>query len=154
MSKRKITKMLLFECILGGVFSAFVGYLLSAGMGPGVTLIPWLDYQAATVFKDPPRSFFHNYYNGVYTIRMVLLAIALYLFLLLAWRLNQHNLMINKTFGSAEWGNIDAINARIMDKGVDSKGKKRPDDKFYYVIDGILHTGRYRAAGKERGKGK
>lgn len=153
MPKRKITKMLIFECVLGGIFSAFAGYLLSAGMGPGVTLIPWINYQAETVFKDPPGSFFHNYYNA-YTIRMVLLAVGAYLLLLVAWRLNQHNLMVNKTFGSAEWGNIDAVNARIMDKGVDSKGKKRPECKFYYVLDGRLHVGRYRTAGKERGEGK
>lgn len=154
MPKRKITKMLIFECVLGGIFSAFAGYLMSAGMGPGVTLIPWLNYQRETVFKDPPKSFICNYYND-YTIRVVFLAIAAYLILLLIFRLNQHNLMLNKTFGSATWGNVNEINARIMDKGVDSKGKKRKDDKFYYVTpEGVFHTGRYQMTGSGRGQEK
>ncbi len=145
MPKRKITKMLIAECILGGILAAFAGYLLSAGMGPGVTFIPWINYQRDTVFKDPPGSFFANYYND-YTIRVVLSAVAAYLICLLVLRLNQHNLMLNRTFGSAVWGNVNEINARIMDKGVDSKGKKRPEDKFYYVKDGIFHVGKYRMA--------
>lgn len=146
MPKRKITKLLVFECVLGGMSAAFAGYLLSAGMGPGVTLLPWLTYQREVVFSDVPGSFFANYYNA-YTIKTVLLAVGAYLILLLILRLNQHNLMLNKTFGSAVWGNVNEINARIMDKGVDSKGNKRGEDAFYYVKDGILHWGR-KTAGK------
>lgn len=148
MPKRKITKTLIFECILGGIFSAFLGYLLSAGMGPGVTLFPWLTYQREVVFSDVPASFFANYYNA-YTIKTVFLAVGAYLIILLILRLNQHNLMLNKTFGSAVWGNVKEINARLKDKGVDSKENKRGEDTFYYVKDGVLYWGKEKKAGKE-----
>lgn len=141
MPKRKITKMLIFECILGGILAAFLGYLLSAGMGPGVTFFPWLAYQREVVFSHVPASFFANYYNA-YTIKTVLFTVGAYLILLLVLRLNQHNLMLNKTFGSAVWGNVNEINARIMDKGVDSKGNKRGEDTFYYVKDKELYWGK------------
>ena len=140
MPKRKITKTLIFECILGEIFSAFLGYLLSAGMGPGVTLFPWLTYQREVVFSDVPASFFANYYNA-YTIKTVFLAVGAYLIILLILRLNQHNLMLNKTFGSAVWGNVKEINARLKDKGVILKGNKGGGITFIMLKAGGFYGG-------------
>lgn len=143
MYRKKKNKALWVQHGIISILAAFSGYLFAAGMHPGADVLMWMEYEQEIVNGMPESFFARNYFNQ-YTIPVIAAFEAAYILYALIYYMENRDLMPGRTYGSAQWADPADINARIMDKCKDSKGKNRPDSCFYYVDEaGGYHDGRY-----------
>ncbi len=143
MQQKKKNTALWVQHGLISILVAFFSYLFAAGMHPGADALAWMEYEQKIIDGMPGSFFSRNYFNR-YTIPVILAFEAAYILYALIYYMENKDLMTGRTFGSAHWADPAVINARIMDKGKDSKGKKRPESCFYYVDEaGGYYEGRY-----------
>lgn len=143
MYQKKKNKALWIQHGLITVLAAFFGYLFAAGLHPGADALEWMEYEQEIINGMPGSFFARNYFNR-YTVPVIAAFEAAYILYALIYYMENKDLMTGRTFGSAQWADPAGISARIMDKGKDSKGKKRPDSCFYYVDEaGRYYDGRY-----------
>lgn len=143
MPGKKKNKALWVQNVLIGILAAYSGYILAAGMQPGADILGWIQYEQEIINGLPGSLFCADYFNRN-TILVIAACETAYILYALIHYLENKDLMPGSTYGTAQWADPDDINKRIMDKGRDSKGKKRPDSCFYYVDEeGGYHDGRF-----------
>ena len=96
--------------LLGAMFSAYLGYLLSGAWHQGIQLNELIN-EINRVFVKP----FDNYINE-YTLKAVAIAVGIYAMAILMYYTSQKKYMPGKEFGTAEFSEPKMVNKAIADK--------------------------------------